>query len=205
MIRPNEIRTTMTAAAIVIIAATTVMISTIAIRIAIGIETAIGIGTKTAIASIRTETVIVTMMRITTAIIASTAADLMAEIANGAVACRRRIRADLTAITRAGSDIAEVTIKARPRAWTDACGKFTRSTGLQTTVRKTRKNTEIRLDFSILGVEICSGHQNSLERSFEPLLRGIFSQVCLVGRATNRGSRASFCGKGLKLWPTRGK
>src|SRR5437870_8220611 len=58
---------------------------------------------------------------------------------------------------------------------------------------KTRKNTEIRLDFSILGVEICSGHQNSLERSFEPLLRGIFSQVCLVGRATNRGSRASFC------------
>src|SRR5437762_10655726 len=83
MIRPNEIRTTMTAAAIVI-------------RIAIGIETAIGIGTKTAIASIRTETVIVTMMRITTAIIASTAADLMAEIANGAVACRRRIRADLT-------------------------------------------------------------------------------------------------------------
>src|SRR5439155_1420111 len=57
---------------------------------------------------------------------------------------------------------------------------------------KTRKNTEIRLDFSILGVEICSGHQNSLERSFEPLLRGIFSQVCLVGRATNRGSRASF-------------
>src|SRR6266704_5899766 len=129
MIRPNEIRTTMTAAAIVIIAATTVMISTIAIRIAIGIE----IGTKTAIASIRTETVIVTMMRITTAIIASTAADLMAEIANGAVACRRRIRADLTAITRAGSDIAEVTIKARPRAWTDACGTFTRITGFQTT------------------------------------------------------------------------
>src|SRR5438128_5564524 len=138
MIRPNEIRTTMTAAAIVIIAATTVMISTIAIRIAIGIETAIGIGTKTAIASIRTETVIVTMMRITTAIIASTAADLMAEIANGAVACRRRIRADLTAITRAGSDIAEVTIKARPRAWTDACGTFTRITGFQTTFRTTR-------------------------------------------------------------------
>src|SRR5437899_7500754 len=136
MIRPNEIRTTMTAAAIVIIAATTVMISTIAI--AIGIETAIGIGTKTAIASIRTETVIVTMMRITTAIIASTAADLMAEIANGAVACRRRIRADLTAITRAGSDIAEVTIKARPRAWTDACGTFTRITGFQTTFRTTR-------------------------------------------------------------------
>src|SRR6266567_2641658 len=130
MIRPNEIRTTMTAAAIVIIAATTVMISTIAI----GIE----IGTKTAIASIRTETVIVTMMRITTAIIASTAADLMAEIANGAVACRRRIRADLTAITRAGSDIAEVTIKARPRAWTDACGTFTRITGFQTTFRTTR-------------------------------------------------------------------
>src|SRR6266705_1605691 len=126
MIRPNEIRTTMTAAAIVIIAATTVMISTIAIRI------------KTAIASIRTETVIVTMMRITTAIIASTAADLMAEIANGAVACRRRIRADLTAITRAGSDIAEVTIKARPRAWTDACGTFTRITGFQTTFRTTR-------------------------------------------------------------------
>src|SRR5881275_2782262 len=108
MIRPNEIRTTMTAAAIVI-------------RIAIGIETAI-----------------VTMMRITTAIIASTAADLMAEIANGAVACRRRIRADLTAITRAGSDIAEVTIKARPRAWTDACGTFTRITGFQTTFRTTR-------------------------------------------------------------------
>src|SRR6266581_4112576 len=119
MIRLNEIRTTMTAAAIVIIAATTVMISTIAIRIAIGIE-------------------IVTMMRITTAIIASTAADLMAEIANGAVACRRRIRADLTAITRAGSDIAEVTIKARPRAWTDACGTFTHITGLQTTFRTTR-------------------------------------------------------------------
>src|SRR6266699_3283185 len=117
MIRPNEIRTTMTAAAIVIIAATTVMISTIAIRIAIVIET---------------------MMRITTAIIASTAADLMAEIANGAVACRRRIRADLTAITRAGSDIAEVTIKARPRAWTDACGTFTRITGFQTTFRTTR-------------------------------------------------------------------
>src|SRR5437899_8767468 len=135
MIRPNEIRTTMTAAAIVIIAATTVMISTIAIRIAIGIE--IEIGTKTAIASIRTETVIVTMMRITTAIIASTAADLMAEIANGAVACRRRIRADLTAITRAGSDIAEVTIKARPRAWTDACGTVTRSKGFQTTFRTT--------------------------------------------------------------------
>src|SRR5207245_3610593 len=134
MIRPNEIRKTMTAAAIGIIAATTVMISTIAIRIAIGIE----IGTKTAIASIRTETVIVTMMRITTAIIASTAADLMAEIANGAVACRRRIRADLTAITRAGSDIAEVTIKARPRAWTDACGTFTRITGFQTTFRTTR-------------------------------------------------------------------
>src|SRR5947208_13043023 len=132
MTRPNEIRTTMTAAAIVIIAATTVMISTIAIRIAIGI------GTKTAIASIRTETVIVTMMRITTAIIASTAADLMAEIANGAVACRRRIRADLTAITRAGSDIAEVTIKARPRAWTDACGTFTRITGFQTTFSTTR-------------------------------------------------------------------
>src|SRR6266581_403634 len=132
MIRPNEIRTTMTAAAIVIIAATTVMISTIAIRIAIGIET------KTAIASIRTETVIVTMMRITTAIIASTAADLMAEIVNGAVACRRRIRADLTAITRAGSDIAEVTIKARPRAWTDACGTFTHITGFQTTFRTTR-------------------------------------------------------------------
>src|SRR5213594_946384 len=130
MTRPNEIRTTMTAAAIVIIAATTVMISTIATRIAIG--------TKTAIASIRTETVIVTMMRITTAIIASTAADLMAEIANGAVACRRRIRADLTAITRAGSDIAEVTIKARPRAWTDACGTFTRITGFQTTFRTTR-------------------------------------------------------------------
>src|SRR5438093_13036367 len=70
---------------------------------------------------------------------------------------------------------------------------------------KTRKNTEIRLDFSILGVEICSGHQNSLERSFEPLLRGIFSQVCLVGRATNRGSRASFGGMGLKVWPTRGQ
>src|SRR6266704_4092287 len=136
MIRPNEIRTPMTAATIVIIAVTTVMISTIAIRIAIGIETAIG--TKTAIASIRTETVIVTMMRITTAIIASTAADLMAEIANGAVACRRRIRADLTAITRAGSDIAEVTIKARPRAWTDACGTFTRITGFQTTFRTTR-------------------------------------------------------------------
>src|SRR5712691_12861116 len=36
----------------------------------IGIRTAIGIGTKTAIAYIRTETVIATMMRITTAIIA---------------------------------------------------------------------------------------------------------------------------------------
>src|SRR3989475_8266273 len=139
MIRPNEIRTTTIAAAIVIIAATTVMISTaVAIRTAIGIKTAIGIGIKTAIASIRTETVIVTMMRITTAIIASTAADLMAEIANGAVACRRGIRADLTAITRAGSDIAEVTIKARPRAWTDACGTFTRITGFQTTFRTTR-------------------------------------------------------------------
>src|SRR5437667_12797704 len=103
MIRPNEIRTTMTAAAIVIIAATTVMISTIAIRIAIGIETAIGIGTKTAIASIRTETVIVTMMRFTTAIIASRAADLMAEIANAAVAVRRRIRCHMTAITPAGA------------------------------------------------------------------------------------------------------
>src|SRR6266550_4749792 len=138
MIRPNEIRTTMTAAAIVIIAATTVMISTVAIRTAIGIKTAIGIGTKTAIAYIRTATVIATMMRITTAIIARTAADLMAEIANGAVACRRRIRADLTAITRAGSDIAEVTIKARPRAWTDACGTFMRITGFQTTFRTTR-------------------------------------------------------------------
>src|SRR5438128_10895864 len=133
MIRPNEIRTTMTAAAIVIIAATTVMISTIAIRIAIGIETAIGIGTKTAIASIRTETVIVTMMRITTAIIASTTADLMAEIGNGAVAWRRRIRADLTAITRTGSDLAEVTSKARPRAGRDAVGKFTRITEFETT------------------------------------------------------------------------
>src|SRR5436189_6468962 len=96
MTRPNEIRTTMTAAAIVIIAATTVMISTIAIRIAIGIETAIGIGTKTAIASIRTEDVIVTMMRITTAIIASTAADFMAEIHDGMAACRRMKRADIT-------------------------------------------------------------------------------------------------------------
>src|SRR6266566_1224460 len=99
MIRPNEIRTTTIAAAIVIIAATTVMISTAV--------------------AIRTETVIKTMTRITTAIIARTAAeDLTAETASGAVACRRRIRADLTAITRAGSDIAEVTIKARPRAWT---------------------------------------------------------------------------------------
>ena len=115
MIRPNEIRTTMTAAAIVIIAATTVMISTaVAIRTAIGIKTAIGIGIKTAIASIRTETVIVTMTRITTAIIARTAAeDLTAETASGVVAYRRRIRADLTATTRAGSAIAEVTIKAR--------------------------------------------------------------------------------------------
>src|SRR5437016_12842068 len=67
---------------------------------------------------------------------------------------------------------------------------------------KTRKNTEIRLDFSILGVEKCSGHQNSLERSFEPLLRGIFSQVRLVGRATTRGSRAAFGGKACKLQPT---
>src|SRR5437667_4375592 len=108
MIRPNEIRTTTIAAAIVIIAATTVMISTaVAIRTAIGIKTAIGIGIKTAIASIRTETVIVTMTRITTAIIARAAAeDLTAETASGAVACRRRIRAGLTAITRAGSDIA---------------------------------------------------------------------------------------------------
>src|SRR6266700_1973728 len=113
MIRPNEIRTTTIAAAIVIIAATTVMISTaVAIRTAIGIKTAI---------------------------IARTAAeDLTAETASGAVACRRRIRADLTAITRAGSDIAEVTIKARPRAWTDACGTFTRITGFQTTFRTTR-------------------------------------------------------------------
>src|SRR5947208_4120323 len=134
MIRPNEIRTTTIAAAIVIIAATTVMIST-----AVAITTAIGLGIKTAIASIRTETVIVTMTRITTAIIARTAAeDLTAETASGAVACRRRIRADLTAITRAGSDIAEVTIKARPRAWTDACGTFTRITGFQTTFRTTR-------------------------------------------------------------------
>src|SRR5437870_1851581 len=199
MIRPNEIRTTTIAAAIVIIAATTVMISTaVAIRTAIGIKTAIGIGIKTAIASIRTETVIVTMTRITTAIIARTAAeDLTAETASVAVACRRRIRADLTAITRAESDIAEVTIKARPRAWTDACGTFTRITGFESTFHKTRKNTEISLDFSSLEVEICSGHQNSLERSVKPLLRGIFARVCLVGRATIRGSTASFCGKGL--------
>src|SRR6266700_3267060 len=116
MIRPNEIRTTMTAATIVIIAVTTVMIGTVAI-----------------------ETVIATMMRITTAIIARTAAeDLTAETASGVVAYRRRIRADLTAITRAGSAIAEVTIKARPRAWTDACGTFTRITGFQTTFRTTR-------------------------------------------------------------------
>ena len=63
MIRPNEIRTTMTTAAIAIIAATTVMIGVVAIRTAIGIKT--GIGTKTAIAYIRTETVIVKMTRIT--------------------------------------------------------------------------------------------------------------------------------------------
>ncbi len=139
MIRPNEIRTPMTAATIVIIAVTTVMIGTVAIRTAIGIKTEIGIGTKTAIAYIRTETVIATMMRITTAIIARTAAeDLTAETASGVVAYRRRIRADLTAITRAGSDIAEVTIKARRRAWTDACGTFTRITGFQTTFRTTR-------------------------------------------------------------------
>src|SRR5207253_1607204 len=140
MIRPNEIRTTTIAAAIVIIAATTVMISTaVAIRTAIGIKTAIGIGTKTAIAYIRTATVIATMMRITTAIIARTAVeDITAETASGVVACRRRIRADSTATTRAGSDIAEVTIKARPRAWTDACGTFTRITGFQTTFRTTR-------------------------------------------------------------------
>src|SRR5437667_3642412 len=139
MIRPNEIRTTMTAATIVIIAVTTVMIGTVAIRTAIGIKTEIGIGTKTAIAYIRTETVIATMMRITTAIIARTAAeDLTAETASGVVAYRRRIRADLTAITRAGSDIAEVTIKARPRAWTDACGTFTRITGFQTMFHSTR-------------------------------------------------------------------
>src|SRR5205823_298631 len=140
MIRPNEIRTTTIAAAIVIIAATTVMISTaVAIRTAIGIKTAIGIGIKTAIASIRTETVIVTMTRITTAIIARTAAeDLTAETASGAVVCRRRIRADSTATTRAGSAIAELTTKARPRAWTDGCGTFTRITGFQTTFRSTR-------------------------------------------------------------------
>src|SRR5216117_1926312 len=114
MIRPNEIRTTTIAAAI-------------------------GIGIKTAIASIRTETVIVTMTRITTAIIARTAAeDLTAETASGVVAYRRRIRADLTATTRAGSAIAEVTIKARRRAWTDACGTFTRITGFQTMFHSTR-------------------------------------------------------------------
>src|SRR5437016_247750 len=201
MIRPNEIRTTMTAAAIVIIAATTVMISTIAIRIAIGIE----IGTKTAIASIRTETVIVTMMRITTAIIASTAADLMAEIANGAVACRRRIRADLTAITRAGSDIAEVTIKARPRAWTDACGTFTRITGFQKTPIKPGKTRKFALTSAFWGLRYALDtiiHSNAVLS----LCFGEFSpKSALWAAATNRGSRASFCGKGLKLWPTRGK
>src|SRR5204862_6612071 len=35
---------------------------------------------------------------------------------------------------------------------------------------------------------------------------GEFSpKSALWAAATNRGSRASFCGKGLKLWPTRGK
>jgi hypothetical protein len=129
----------MTAAAIVIIAATTVMISTVVIRTAIGIKTAIGIGTKIAIVYIRTATVTATMMRITSATIVRTAAeDLTAEIASGVVACQRKIRADSTATTRAGSAIAEVTIKARPRAWTDACGTFTRVTGSQTTFRSIR-------------------------------------------------------------------
>src|SRR5207247_10337384 len=118
MIRPNKIRTTRIAAAIVIIAATTVMISTaVAIRTAIGIKTAIGIGIKTAIASIRTETVIVTMTRITTAIIARTAAeDLTAETASGVVAFRRRIRADLKATSRAGLANAEGTSKHSTKA-----------------------------------------------------------------------------------------
>src|SRR5437667_12406043 len=99
MIRPNEIRTTTIAAAIVIIAATTVMISTaVAIRTAIGIKTAIGIGIKTAIASIRTETVIVTMTRITTPVIAQTAAeDLRDGLACGVDAYRRAITTELTA------------------------------------------------------------------------------------------------------------
>src|SRR5213080_3480654 len=66
------------------------------------------------------------------------AQDLTAETASGVVAYRRRIRADLTATTRAGSAIAEVTIKARRRAWTDACGTFTRITGFQTMFHSTR-------------------------------------------------------------------
>src|SRR5438552_18750083 len=109
------------------------MISTaVAIRTAIGIKTAIGIGIKTAIASIRTETVLVTMTRITTAIIARTAAeDLTAETASGEVGCGRRIRADVTALTRAGSVMAEVTIKARARRWKVACGKFARIRGVE--------------------------------------------------------------------------
>src|SRR5437016_14246025 len=98
MIRPNEIRTTTIAAAIVIIAATTVMISTaVAIRTAIGIKSAIRIGIKTATATIRTENVLVTMTRISTAIIERTAAEtLSAETATGAVSRRRRIRAYFT-------------------------------------------------------------------------------------------------------------
>src|SRR5439155_477358 len=154
MIRPNELRTTTIAAAIVIIAATTVMISTaVAIRTAIGIKTAIGIGMKAAIASIRTETVIVTMTRITTAIIARTAAeDLTAETASGAVVCRRRIRADSTATTRAGSAIAELTTKARPRAWTDGCGTFTRITGFQKTPIKPGKTRKFALTSAFWGL-----------------------------------------------------
>src|SRR5947208_13830587 len=102
MIRPNDIRTTTIAAAVVIIAATTVMISTaVAIRTAIGIKTAIGIGIKTAIASIRTENVVVTMTRITPAISAGTAAeDLTAQRPTGAVAYRPGSSGELTATTR---------------------------------------------------------------------------------------------------------
>src|SRR5206468_12886516 len=100
---------------------------------------AIGTGIKTAIASRRNETLIVTITHITTTIIARTAAEgLPAETASRVVAYARRIRADLTTTTRAGSAIAEVTIKARRRAWTDACGTFTRITGFQTMFHSTR-------------------------------------------------------------------
>src|SRR5437660_10115137 len=115
MIRPNEIRTTTIAAAIVIIAATTVMISTaVAIRTAIGIKTAIGIGIKTGIASVRTETVIVTTRRITTAIIARTAAERpKAQTASGVAGHPRRIRGEWTTTTPPGAALDEGASRAR--------------------------------------------------------------------------------------------